>query len=106
MTEGPKRRARLSKGRVRAIAWVAGATTFLTGWGILGMAPKPAASADAASRAQRRPALIVRRILRRVVITDPASSAPVRYVNPPSTGASTGSGGSAPAPPTVTTGGS
>jgi hypothetical protein len=106
MTEAPTRRKRLSKGRIRAIAWVTGVTTFFTGWGVLGMAPKPAASADGAKAKPTRPALVVHRILRRVVIVDPASGVPVRYVDVPGSGGSA-TGGAAPAPPpTTTTGGS
>jgi hypothetical protein len=106
MTEVPNRRKRLSKGRVRAIAWVTGVTTFLTGWGILGIAPKPAASADAAKTRPTRPPTVVHRILRRVVIVDPASPAPVRFVDAPGAGGPAAGGGAPAPPPATTTGGS
>ena len=35
---------RWSKGRVRALAWVTGAATFVAGFGILGALPKPPAA--------------------------------------------------------------
>jgi hypothetical protein len=121
MTESraPKR-GRWSRGRVRALAWLAGAATFATGFGILGLAPRPAvAGADRAS-APRTPVVrqkvIVRRITRRVVIVDPPSQAPVTYVSSGSSGGSTTSSSSsgggytapapAPAPAPVSTGGS
>jgi hypothetical protein len=108
MTEAPARRKRLSKGRVRAIAWVAGGATFLTGWGVLGMAPKPASSAGETPTRQRRP-VVVHKILRRVIVIDPVPGAPVRSVPVPSAGGGTTGGGvsaPAPRPPTTTTGGS
>lgn len=115
MTDGPARRTRLSKGRVRAVAWVAGGATFLTGVGILGVSPKPDPSTAAASAPrEKRPVVIVRKVLRRVIVTDPVASAPVRVI--PGTSTSTaGSGGGdtssapaapAPAPVTTSTGGS
>jgi hypothetical protein len=114
MSDGPARRTRLSKGRVRAVAWVAGGATFLTGVGILGVSPKPDPSTAAASPPRaKRPVVIVRKVLRRVIVTDPVASAPVRVI--PGTSTSTaGSGGGdtssaaapAPAPVTTSTGGS
>ena len=111
MTDAPARRARLSKGRVRAVAWVAGGATFLTGIGILGVAPKPASSSAPARESRSRRPVVVHRVLRRVIVTEPAASAPVRVIPGSATsGGSTGgasSGAPAPAPaPQTTTGGS
>jgi hypothetical protein len=102
-----RRRTRLSKGRVRAVAWVTGVTTFLTGWGILGLAPKESSSATTVTRASR-PVIVVRKVLRRVIIPDPVASAPVRYVTAPglSTSSSGGASVSVASPPTTTTSGS
>ena len=109
MTDAPARRARMSKGRVRAVAWVAGGATFLTGIGILGVAPKPASSSAPRESRSRRP-VVVHRVLRRVIVTEPAAGAPVRVIpGSASSGGSTGGASSgapaAPAPQT-TTGGS
>ena len=73
---------RWSKGRVRALAWVTGAATFLAGFGILGAAPKPsAANATDASHQQKPPRqrIIVRKVTRRVVVVDPGVTAPVTF---------------------------
>ncbi len=110
MTDAPKRRTRLSKGRVRMVAWVAGGATFVTGVGVLGAAPKPEASDAAPSTGTaRRPVVIVRTVLRRVIVTAPTASAPVEVVAAPSRseGSSSSTGGAAaPAPITTSTGGS
>ena len=74
---------RWSKGRVRALAWVTGAATFLAGFGILGAAPKPStANATDSSNRQKPPRqrIIVRKVTRRVVVVDPVVTAPVTYV--------------------------
>ena len=109
MTDAPARRTRLSKGRVRAVAWVAGGATFLTGIGILGISPKPASSAARPAKT-KRPVVIVRTIVRRVIVTDPAPGTPVRVSQGSSApGGSTGGASSSaptPAPVTTTTGGS
>lgn len=97
-----KRPKRWAKGRVRALAWGTGAATFLAGIGVLGVAPKPAASAAPGGRLAPRRQVIVRHITRRVVIVEPATSAPVTYVPAPTTqvGSTGGSSGVvAPAPP-------
>ena len=110
MTDAPARRARLSKGRVRAVAWVVGGATFLTGIGILGVAPKPASSSAPARESRSRRPVLVHRILRRVIVTEPAAGAPVRVLpGSVSSGGSTGGASSAPAAapaPQTTTGGS
>ena len=112
MTDAPARRTRLSKGRVRAVAWVAGGATFLTGIGILGVAPKPASSSAPTKQSRVKRPVVVQRIVRRVIVTDPAADAPVRVVpGPVSSGGSSGgsaSGGtsSVAPPPATTTGGS
>jgi hypothetical protein len=109
----PSRRARLSKGRVRAVAWVTGGATLVTGIGILGTAPKPASSIAAPEpQAKQRPVVIVKKVLRRVIITDPpAAAAPITILPGSSTSTSstgsTGGGGPASAPAIATsTGGS
>lgn len=104
MTEATRtsRPKRWGKGRVRALAWVTGAATFLAGLGALGVAPKPAASAAQGGRQAPRRQVIVRHITRRIVIVEPATSAPVTYVSAPTAqvGSSGGSSGAvAPAPP-------
>lgn len=97
------RAKRWSRGRVRALAWITGLATFLTGVGVLGAAPMPDQPALASdSRWSPRTRVVVRRITRRVVIVDPAANAPVTYVPAPTTtsSGSTGSAGaSAPAAP-------
>jgi hypothetical protein len=95
--ERPKKQ-RWSKRAVRAAAWTAGATAFISALGALGAAPKPAAG-QAASSAPRK--IIVRRIIKKVVIVGQAKPAPVHVVY-----SGGGSSGAAPAPAPVTTGGS
>ena len=101
----PRRKERWSKGRVRTLAWMTGGLTFLAGFGILGAAPKPSASAAPQKSARWKPArqkVIVRHVTRRVVIVDPVASAPVYYApssgGGTSTGSPSGSGTTAPAP--------
>ena len=112
MTDAAPRRRRLSKGRVRAVAWVAGGATFVTGIGILGAAPKPVAANASSARVPRsRPDVIVRRVVRRVILTDPATGASAGAVSGAGAGSTTlagaGDGGAPAAPPvTTTTGGS
>ncbi len=103
----PRKRTRLSKGRVRAVAWVAGGATFLTGLGIFGAAPKVASSIETSPRRPRqRPVVIVKKIVRRVIITD-APAAPITISQGSSSSTSAGGGGSTSAPPvTTSTGGS
>jgi hypothetical protein len=104
-------RRRLSRRALRAWAWVAGIATFVSPAAALAIQPKPSVAAASATQA-RRPVVVVRKITRRVIVREPARSAPVRYVY--AGGGSGGSGavassGSAPAPapaPATTTGGS
>ncbi len=106
MTDRSSKKRRLSRGWIRATAWVAGGATFMTGLGVLAAAPKPAQAAKG-DQSKERPVVIVRKITRRVIITDPAVSAPVQFVSGGSSSSS--SGGSAPAPPpppTTSSGGS
>jgi anti-sigma factor RsiW len=98
--ERPKKQ-RWSKRAVRATAWTAAATAFISALGALGAAPKPAAADQGASSAPRK--IIVRRIIKKVVIVGQAKPAPVHVVY---TGGGGGSTTSAPAPAPVTTGGS
>jgi hypothetical protein len=96
---------------------VAGGLAFLAPLTALRASPRPPADQAEAGR-PRRPALVVRKITRIVVVHEPPSPAPVRYVVAPSSGStstgsvatqssSTTSAHAAPAPPsTTTTGGS
>ena len=111
------RAKRWSKGRIRAVAWVAGGATFLAGSSALGVAPKPA-TADASGKAQRprapRQRIVIRKITRRVVITDPVVAAPVHYEPSSTSSSSTSSvpvdtwtgGSTTTAPPPPSTSGS
>jgi hypothetical protein len=105
MTDGSTKaakRPRLSKRVLRAWAWIAGATAFFSAWAAIGLSPKPAVSA---AGTVNRPVTIVRKITRRIVITNAPKPAPVHYVYVG--GGSSSSGGvSAPAPAPTTTGGS
>ncbi|HEX7248478.1 MAG TPA: hypothetical protein VF351_10305 [Actinomycetota bacterium] len=108
MTERAARRTRWSRGRVRALAWATGLATFLTGIGVLGASPMPEQTRPRTGPGRdARPRVIVRRITRRVVIVEPAESAPVTYIPAPTTSSSSssssspgGSGGGSAAPPT------
>lgn len=105
MTEGSTKaakRPRLSKRALRGWAWIAGAVAFLSPWAALSLSPKPAVSA---ARTADRPVMVVRKITRRIVITDAPRPAPVQYVV--AGGGSSSSGGvAAAAPAPTTTGGS
>jgi len=112
MTDEPKRR-RLSRGALRALAWVAGGLAFLSPFAGLTMSPRPA-TADPSSAAKEQRLIIVRRITRRVIVRPAPERQPVRYVyvgggSPGSSAASSSGGGgsavAAPAP-TTSTGGS
>jgi len=94
------RRPRASKRELRAWAWVAGALAFLAPAAVFGAAPKP--PQDTAQETDR-PALVIRKITRRIVITRPAASSPVRYVVG---GSASGSGSVGSAPAATSTGGS
>lgn len=96
MTERTAKPRRLSKRALRAWAWIAGALAFFTPWAVLGVSPRPTASAAPAKQARR--VIIVRKITRRVIIQDAAKAQPTRYVYVG--GGSSSSGGSAPAPVT------
>ncbi len=99
MTENV-RRPRASKRELRAWAWVAGALAFLAPAAVFGAVPKPPQDT---AQATDRPDLVIRKITRRIVITRPAASSPVRYV----TGGSTsGSSSVRSAPAATSTGGS
>jgi hypothetical protein len=108
MTDVPRRKARWSRGRLRTLAWATGIATFLAGVGALGASPMPeTAQPPREDRRVPRQRVIVRRITRRVVVVEPATSAPVTYVQAPSVSSSSSSSGSAPAPaPPPPTGGS
>ena len=97
--ERPKKQ-RWSKRAVRAAAWTAAGTAFISALGVLGAAPNPAAAGQTATSAPRK--IIVRRIIKKVVIVGRAKPAPVHVVY---TGGG-GTTGSAPAPAPISTGGS
>lgn len=99
MTESV-RRPRASKRELRAWAWVAGALAFLAPAAVFGAVPKPPQDT---AQATDRPALVIRKITRRIVITRPAASSPVRYV---ASGSTSGSGSVSSAPAATSTGGS
>ena len=100
MTE-KARRPRVSKRELRAWAWVAGALAFLAPAAVLGAVPKP--PQEVASR-NERPALVVRKITRWVVVARPSAPAPVRYIAGGTTSAGANSVSSTPA--ATSTGGS
>ncbi len=108
MTEAARRRRRLSRGALRAIAWVAGGAAFAAPFASLTVSPKPATAEVSASR---RPVVIVKRITRRVIVRTAPEAPQVRYVyvgGGSSSGGGSSGGGSAPlaAPPPTTTRGS
>lgn len=92
---------RASKRVLRAWAWIAGLIAFFSPWAVLGLQPKPAASAAPAQSG--RQVTIVRKITRRVIVQAAPKPQPVRYVYAGGSGPSSG-GGSAPAPSTSTGG--
>lgn len=101
----PKRR--WSKRVVRTTAWTTAGAAFISALGAIGAAPTPAAATRGVSARPVRQKIIVRRIIKKVVIVDPAGPAPVQVI--------TTGGGTAPAPaaapapapqPPPTTGGS
>jgi hypothetical protein len=94
------RRPRASKRELRAWAWVAGALAFLAPVAVFGAVPKPP---QEQARASDPPNIVIRRITRRVVITRPAASSPVRYVTGGSTSGSSSVGST---PAVASTGGS
>jgi hypothetical protein len=107
MTDRAARR-RASKREIRLWAWIAGGLAFVAPWAALAGAPKPVAAAASAGD-DRRPAIVVRTITRRVIVTHPRSDAPVRFVAAPSNGSSSGAAAAPvppPAPPATSTGGS
>jgi hypothetical protein len=74
----PSKRKRASKRTLRALSWIAGTAAFLSPWAILGISPRPVASAQTSP-----PRVIVRhRVVRRVVWLKPKARAKpvVRYV--------------------------
>lgn len=106
MTETGGRRRRLSRGALRAIAWVAGGAAFAAPFASLTLAPRPA---TAQAEGDRR-VIVVKKITRRVVVQAAPDAPQIRYVyvGGGSSGSS-GGGSSAPAaapPPATTTGGS
>jgi hypothetical protein len=103
-TDAPRRRARWSRGRLRTLAWTTGIATFLAGVGALGAAPMPEQAQPSRGRWTPRQRVIVRRITRRVVVMEPAASAPITYVQAPSVSSSGTVAAPAPAQPPSTGG--
>ncbi len=92
-----RRKARASKGSLRAFAWVGASASFLASWVAIGLTPKPVSATSATPRPHRK-VIQVHRIIRRIVVThdapQAAPSAPqvhVIYVGGGSSGGSTGS---------------
>lgn len=107
MTEAEKRR-RLSRGSLRALAWIAGGATFASSFASLTVSPKPATAADTARRPR---VIVVKKITRRVIVREAPDEAP-RYVYvgggssaAPSSGSSGGSTLAATAPSSTTSSG-
>jgi hypothetical protein len=115
MTEH-RRRTRWPKSRVKALAWATGAATFITGVSAIVAAPKAAVATSGAHTGNRPQVqrVIVRKVIRRVVIVDPATptaigTTPARIVSsstPVTASAPQPAPAPAPAPPSTTTGGS
>lgn len=110
MTEAAARRRRLSRGALRAIAWLAGGAAFAAPFASLTLSPKPA---TARVEGQSRRVIVVKKITRRVIVRAAPEAPQVRYVyvGGGSSGSSTSSGGGASAraaapPLATTTGGS
>lgn len=109
MTEAARRR-RLSRGALRALAWIAGGAAFAAPFVSLTVSPKPATAAGS-DEAQGRRVIVIRKITRRVIVRQ-APDPTVQYVYVGG-GSSSGSSSSAsagaapaPAPATTSTGGS
>jgi hypothetical protein len=101
MTDRPRRRRRLPKRVLRALAWVTGGVAFFSPWTVLGLSPKPAAGEATKTARASRQVIVVKKITRKVIIQDVVTAAPVSSVS------STSSGGSAAvAAPVTTTSGS
>ena len=123
MTEVAKRRRRLSKGALRALAWIAGGAAFAAPFASLTVSPRPATAASADTGSGRR-VIIVKKITRRVVVHPAPDTPAVQYVyvgngssssstastsSPSSTGSSNNGPVAAappPPPPATSTGGS
>jgi hypothetical protein len=105
MTEAPRRR-RWPKQRVRALAWMTGAATFITGVVGIAGAPKPSTAAPL-PRSQRAaaPRIIERHVIRRVIVIDAPKAAPIT-ASPPViyVPAAAPAPAPAPAPPAQTSG--
>jgi hypothetical protein len=103
-------KARWSKRVVRTAAWTTAAAAFISALGAIGAAPTPAAAARGASGKPVRQKIIVRRIIKKIVIVDPAGPAPVQVITTGGGTAPAPAGAPAPAPapapPPPTTGGS
>jgi hypothetical protein len=77
------------------MAWIAGAASFLTPYGLLGLWPRPAAAASATSAAvarSRRPVVVI--VTKKIVYTRSArtsvtSSGPIQYTYAPSSSTAT-----------------
>lgn len=91
MTEAAKRR-RLSRGALRAIAWIAGGATFASSFASLTVSPRPASATD--TQRPRR-VIVVKKITRRVIVREAPDTGPrYVYVGGGSSGSSGSSGGS------------
>jgi hypothetical protein len=104
VTDAPRpKKKRWSKRAVRATAWTAGSAAFISALGAFGAAAVPVAADQGSSSSPPHQRVIVRRIIKRIVIVDPAPGAPVRVVASGGVDSAPAGPASAPAP---TTGGS
>ena len=105
MTDRPPKR-RWSKRIVRTTAWTTAAAAFISALGAIGAAPTPAVATRGSSAKPVRQKVIIRRIIKKVVIVDPAGPAPVQVITTGGGTATAPAGAPAPPPPAPTTGGS
>jgi len=111
MTEGARRPSRWPRGRIKALAWITGAMTFVASGAVLAAHPKPAAASGGGTKVRASGVRVIRRtIIRKVIIVDPAqpsagSTQPV-VVSAPTSTSSSNVGTVAPPPTTTTTSGS
>jgi len=80
MTDVAKRRRRLSKGALRAFAWIAGGAAFAAPFASLTLSPRPATASSAAPTDPGRRVIVVKKITRRVVIHPAPDTPSVQYV--------------------------
>lgn len=94
MTEAP-RRARWSKGKVRAVAWLSAGLAFLVSGAAIAVAPKPPTNEVAHRRPRPAPrkTIIQHRVIRSVIVDPPVSTGGNATVYTTSASGSSGSSG-------------